>query len=158
MPPKQLIHHDRSKKLPVVEYYILTMSSTGTIAWVCLSPITTQCEHTGCPVSLSKNSRGLLLCSGQPTAVSLLKNCTRDSQAYLIVYIYESCSNLILLQLPLKIQESIIQPYCLQLEGKQKCTCACLLLPLFKLHALVPIIIWEDNNFHFQFTLELGFQ
>ena len=146
MPPKQLIHYDRRKKLPVVKYYILTMSSTGTIAWVCLSPITTQCEHTGCPVSLSKNSRGLLLCSGQPTDVSLLKNCTRDSQAYLIVYIYESCSNLILLQLPLKIQESIIQPYCLQLEGRQKCTCACLLLPLFKLHALVPIIIWEDNH------------
>ena len=61
------------------------MSSTGTIAWVCLSLITTQCEHTGCPVSLSKNSKGLLLCSGQPTAVSLLKNCTRDSKTYLIV-------------------------------------------------------------------------
>ena len=40
-----------------------------------------------------------------------------------------------------KIQESIIQPYCLPLEGRQKCTCACLLLPLFKLQALVPIII-----------------
>ena len=46
----------------------------------------------------------------------------------------------------------------MQLEGKQKCTCACLLLPLLTLHALVPIIIWEDNNYHFQFTLELGFQ
>ena len=83
MPPKQLICHDRRKKPPAVKYYILTISSTGTIAWVCLSPITTQCEHTGCPVSLSKNSRGLLLCSGQPTAVSLLKNCTSKSKTYI---------------------------------------------------------------------------